>query len=278
MYKKGDFHIHTNASDGIFSPSEVLNIAKDQNVDILAITDHDTTAGIDEALYTGNKLNIKVIPGIELSTLYNGENIHVVGLFKDDKYNSKEFKNILLDMKNYRLWRSQKIVENLDKYFNIKIDHDKIVENTKGLIARPHIAKAIIDAGYADDFDYIFKNYLSNESPAFVPNKKLSTKSGIDLLKKFNALCILAHPVLIKNSSIDDLLKLNFDGIEAIYSLNKKKDTNTFLSKAKEYNKIITAGSDFHGIGRHNKIKTNIGCVNLKSKEIDILLKKLSPV
>lgn len=268
MYNRGDFHLHTNASDGKLSPKELIYTASIKGLDIIAITDHDTTLSVEEAIREGLIKNIRVVPGIELSTIHNDESIHILGYFKDDKYKDADFQDFLKDMENYRILRAKKIVENLDTIFKIKLDYEKILEDAKGVIARPHIAKAIMNAGYKYDWKYIFDNILSDDSPAYVQTKKISTEDGIHMLKKLNALVVLAHPVLIKNSSIDEMLKFDFDGIEAVYPINTKKQKAFLKAKAKEYGKLITAGSDFHGITTSDTSHGVIGSVSLSNNEL----------
>ena len=263
MYNRGDFHLHTNASDGKLSPKELIHTASLNGLDIIAITDHDTTLNVEEGIREGISENIRVIPGIELSTIHNNESIHILGYFKDDKYKDADFQNFLKDIDDFRIFRGKKIVENLDTFFKIKLDYQKVLDDAKGVIARPHIAKAIIDAGYKYDWKYIFDNFLSNDSPAYVHIKRISTADGISILKKVNALVVLAHPVLIKNSSIDEMLSFDFDGIEAVYPINTKKQKAFLKSKAKEYNKFITAGSDFHGITTSDTGHGQVGSVFL---------------
>jgi len=275
MFKKGDFHLHTTASDGKLTPSELVNIASSENLDIIAITDHDTTKGLPEGIKAGEKYGITVIPGIEFSTIHNEESIHILGYFKDDSYKSDKFQTFLNEMHDYRAWRGQRIVDNLKIYFDISIDGHQLIKDTKGVIARPHIAQAIINAGYNYSWEYLFNNIISKESPAYVPNKSISISEGIKILKEVNALLILAHPTLIKKSTIEDLIKFDFDGIEAIYPLNSKEDTEKYLNIAKENNKIITAGSDYHGIGIQDTKHGHIGAVNLTGESLKIFLEKL---
>ena len=268
MYNRGDFHLHTNASDGKLSPKELIHEASINGLDIIAITDHDTTLNVDEGIREGISNNIRVVPGIELSTIHNNESIHILGYFKDDKYKDAGFQSFLYDVGNYRITRAKKIVENLDTFFNIKLDYNRILDEAKGVIARPHIAKAIINGGYKYDWKYIFDNLISNESPAYVQTKKVSTVEGISMLKKLNALVVLAHPVLIKHSPIDEMLRFDFDGIEAVYPQNTKKQKSLLKSKAKEYNMFITAGSDFHGITTSDTSHGVIGSVSLSHNEL----------
>lgn len=270
---KIDLHVHTTASDGRFSPSQVVDLALNNSVDFLAITDHDTTNGIDEAISYSKDKNIKIIPGIELSTIHNNESIHLLGYFKDDNYKNKELLNFLEDLKISREVRAKKIINNLKKYFNIEIYYEDIKDNY--IIARPHIAKAIIKRGYNYTFDEIFKRFIGNDSPAYVENKKISLEDGIKLLKKYGALVSLAHPVLIKKSNVEDLIKnYDLDGLEAYYSINSQLDTAKFINVGTKYNKILTCGSDFHGIENDSK-HGEIGSVSLDDKRINEFLEKL---
>ncbi|URZ06027.1 PHP domain-containing protein [Clostridium felsineum] len=274
MFLKGDFHIHTTASDGKYTPENILEFAKNANIDILAITDHDTTASTKKAISIGNKLNIKVIPGIELSTLHNEESIHVLGYFKDNSYENKEFQDFLSEIQNYRVIRAKKITENLNTYFNIKLNYESILKEAKNVIARPHLARAIINAGYNYTYEYIFNNILNKESPAYIPNKKVTVEEGIKLLKSVNATVVLAHPVLIKKTPVEDFIKFDFDGIEAIYPMNTETDTEKLLALAKKYNKIVTAGSDFHTDDSGDTKHGRIGSIYLNTNDIKLFLEK----
>lgn len=279
MYTKGDFHLHTKASDGKLSPKELVNLAKKEEIDIIAVTDHDTISGIDEAIAEGETTGIKVIPGIELSTLYENKTVHILGYFKDRDQIDTNFQNYLKEMNEYRIHRGEKIIENLNSLYGIKLDYKSILEKAHGIVARPHIAKAIIDAGYNYSWDYIFENLIGENSPAYVPNKKLTTEDGIKLLQSIGALTILAHPVFIQNIELDELLQLPFDGIEAIYSANSPEDTEKFMAYARKYNKIVSAGSDFHGISKDDsKHASTVGEVSLDEKGIEIFLDKLNEV
>jgi len=275
MYNRGDFHLHTNASDGKLSPKELIHEASLNGLDIIAITDHDTTINIEQGIKDGISENIRVIPGIELSTTHNNESIHILGYFKDDKYKDVDFQNFLKDIDDFRIFRAKKIIENLDIFFNIKLDYQNVLDVAQGVIARPHIAKAIINAGYKYDWKYIFDNFLSNDSPAYVHIKRISTADGINILKKVNALVVLAHPVLIKKSSIDEMLSFDFDGIEAVYPINTKKQKTLLKLKAKEYSKFITAGSDFHGISTSDTGHGLVGSVFLSHEELNIFVNAL---
>lgn len=271
---KADFHVHTSSSDGVLSPKEVVFKAYKNNVKYLSITDHDTVSGLDEALVESQKYDISFIPGIELSTQYNNESIHILGYFKDKSYSNQNFIQELDKIKNHRIIRAQKITKKLDDEFNIKISFEKILKESKDTIARPHIAKAIIDAGYDYSHDEIFDKFIGKDSKAYVPTLKLSTEYGINLLKKYNALVFLAHPKLIKNTPIEEFIKMNIDGIESIYYQNTTEETNYYLNIAKEYNLLNSCGSDFHGIQNDTR-HGDIGSMEISSENLSNLLEKL---
>lgn len=258
MKFKVDFHTHSTASDGRKSPSDLVKAANLNSVKIMALTDHDTLKGLDEAISEGLRLGIRVIPGIELSALHNGESVHILGYFKGDGYHDHSLINFLKDKEDSRLKRAEKFIENLDTFFDIKINYNDVLKISNGLVARPHIAKAIIDAGYDYSWNYIFEKFLSDSSPAYVSNKKVSIPEAITLLHNHNALAVLAHPILLKKNSPTDLIRdFDFDGIEGFYHLNSRQKEAEFITLAHNYNKLITCGSDYHGIdgdGKHGMV------------------------
>ncbi|NFN93707.1 PHP domain-containing protein [Clostridium botulinum] len=262
---KIDFHVHTSCSDGLLSPIEVVNRAKQNSVSYLAITDHDTLSGLDAGIKCGNELDVKIIPGIELSTQCNNESIHLLGFFKDNSYNNPKLINELDKIKNHRIIRAKEIIKKLNTEFNIIINFDDVLSNGKDTIARPHIARAIINAGYPYDNEYIFQNFIGKDCRAYVPTLKLSTEDGVSLLKSYNALVFLAHPKLITNSPIDKFLKMNLDGIEAIYFQNTKDEEEKFINISIENNLLISCGSDFHGNLNDDKKHGDIGSMNMPS-------------
>ena len=273
---KVDFHIHTSCSDGILSPTEVIRRAQANSVEYLAITDHDTLSGISTAIDEAKNCNIKIIPGIELSTQHNDESVHVLGFFKDDNYKNKNLIKELEVVKNQRVIRAKKIIEKLKDNFNIHIDFEKILESSKDTIARPHIARAIIDAGYDFDFEYIFNNFIGKNCKAYVPTLKLTTIDGINILKRYNCVTILAHPKLISNTNIDEFLNMNLDGIEAIYHQNTPEETLYFLDFANKNNLLVTSGSDFHGNVSTDTRHGDIGSMKLPQPYLQKFLKALN--
>lgn len=271
MFKKGDFHIHSNYSDGKYGIKNLLDLYKKEGYDIISLTDHDTLEGCKEAIDYGKEIGIKVIAGIEISTKHNGEDVHILGYFKDEDCARKEMIDFARNKEQDRINRCKTIVSRLKQYFNIEIDGGELLSKVKGMIGRLHIAKEIIIAGYETNMQDVFDKYLGNDSPAYIPSSILSVQEGINLLKNNNAVIVMAHPVLIKKTKIEDLLNdYKFDGIEAIYGLNSQEDTDKFIKLCLEKNLLITGGSDFHDFntGGHS----NIGDISLDSTNINSLL------
>ena len=271
-----DLHIHSTASDGRYSPSEVVKKAFERGVKYLALTDHDTVSGIEEANAEAEKLDIHFIPGVELSTTYKGETVHILGYFQGDDYKNPDLNHFLEDLKTKRIERAHEIVRRLKKFNDIEIDVNDVLKNGKDTIARPHIAKAIMDAGYNYTKEYIFDNFIGDHCPAYVPANKLDAEEGIKLLRSYNAIVVLAHPVLLKKLNVLDVLHLDFDGIEGIYGLNTPEDTKNFLKIVDQKNIITSCGSDSHGYEGDDKKHGILGSMSIEEERLKKFLDKLN--
>ena len=273
---KCDLHTHSTASDGRYSPSEVVKKAFERGVKYLALTDHDTVSGIEEANAEAEKLDIHFIPGVELSTTYKGETVHILGYFKGDDYKNPDLNHFLEDLKTKRIERAHEIVRRLKKFNDIEIDVNDVLKNGKDTNARPHIAKAIMDAGYNYTKEYIFDNFIGDHCPAYVPANKLDAEEGIKLLRSYNAIVVLAHPVLLKKLNVLDVLHLDFDGIEGIYGLNTPEDTKNFLKIVDQKNIITSCGSDSHGYEGDDKKHGILGSMSIEEERLKKFLDKLN--
>ncbi|MGL4569796.1 MAG: PHP domain-containing protein [Clostridium sp.] len=274
--KKADFHIHSNLSDGLLSPKDMVERAYKNGVSILALTDHDTVNGLLEAKTECERRDIKFIPGVEFSCNHNGESIHLLGFFKDNSYETESFLEVLDSVKKRRIYRAKEIVLKLKDIFDIDINFDDVLKYGENVVARPHIAKAIMDAGYPYTQDYIFDNFIGKGQPAYVPTNKITIKEGIDLLHKYNALVFLAHPILINNTPLSDFLEFNLDGIEGVYFLNSKEQESKLIQFADEHNLLVSAGSDCHGDFINDKRHGDIGDMYLDDKHLNLILNKLN--
>lgn len=244
--KIADLHIHTTASDGKYVPSDIVDLAVNKKISLIAITDHDTIEGIEEALTRSYSYdNITVIPGIELSTLYNNNEVHLLGYFINHK-NDKIIK-LTNDIKSYRYERAKKIVSKLQK-LNINISIEEVVEESKDEnIGRPHIARVLIDKGYVKNISEAFEQYIGKGKKAYVDRYKLSLNEGIDIIHQCNGIAVIAHPVLLNIDVAEILEKFNLDGIEVYHSKHTEEDSKKYLSIANDNKIYVTGGSDFHG-------------------------------
>jgi predicted metal-dependent phosphoesterase TrpH len=243
---KADLHMHSTSSDGNLSSFDVIKRAKENHCDIIAITDHDICTLVEENKKVAKDLGVTYIPGIELSTTCENRPVHVLGYFRGDSYKNEEMINYYKEIKEARENRAKKFIKNLKEFFNIEITYEEVFSYSRGVVARPHMAKAIVNNYPEYAFDEVFIKFIGDNSKAYVPTCELSVKEGIDLLRRNNCVVVLAHPTLLKPNIKDFVLKHDFDGFEGVYFRNKPGDEEEFRKIAKDRNLIITGGSDFH--------------------------------
>ncbi len=244
---KFDLHTHTNNSDGIYSPSEVLHLAIKKNLSGIAITDHDNIDGIENAVkYSSNFNEFKLIPGIEFSSVYKGHEVHILGYFID--YKNKNLIELTREIKESRVIRGEKIVRKINS-MGININIEEVRKYSKeNFIGRPHIARALIQKKYVESIDKAFEKYLGIDAPAYVERYKINIDEVINLIKEVHGISVLAHPGLIKDKNIIDYcISRGINGLECIYPKHTETDVSYFLDKCRDENLIITGGSDFHG-------------------------------
>lgn len=247
MMTRFDLHIHTNHSDGMFSPSQVVDLAIEQGLNGIAITDHDTITGIEEAInHSLNYNDFKVIPGIEFSCVYRDEEVHILGYFID--YKDPNIINMTNRLKSARINRGLDIIKKINGLgLNLTIEEVKDFSGDD-YIGRPHIARALIKNGYVYTIQEAFDKYLNRGKPAYVERYKMTIEDTISLIKDGGGISILAHPGLLKDKSIvKHCISLDIDGIECIHSKHSRNDTKLFLGITNENRLIATGGSDCHG-------------------------------
>lgn len=242
---RADLHMHSVHSDGTLTIKKLLDYAKSKRLDIIAITDHDSTEGVEEAIRYGKEINIRVIPGIELSTENNGESVHVLGYFKHGV--PEEVKEFSRTQHDFRRDRIYKMAKNMEALYGFKIDYERLMKPI-GTITRAHLIREINLSNPEYEKEYVFNNCLREGCPGYISSTKLKTADGIEFLKRNGAVVVIAHPVLLKKNDVLDLINEDVDGLEAIYPKNKFLDEKIFREICKERNMIITAGSDYHGI------------------------------
>jgi len=271
---KADLHMHTTLSDGFYSAEDIIKRAKTNKTDIIAITDHDICKNVEENFQFAKREGIIYLPGIELSTIYKRRPVHVLGYFRDDSYQSEEMLNYYKFIREGREKRAHKFIANLKKFNNIDITYEEVYSYSRGIVTRPHIAKAILN-NYPDyNINEVFGNIIGDDSLAYVPSCEISVEEGINLLRRNNCVVVLAHPTLLKDSIKDFVLSQDYDGFEGVYFRNKENDEQFFRKLAKERNLIITAGGDYHGTPG-DTIHADIGEIVIKGDDLKIFLDKL---
>ena len=246
-----DLHVHTTASDGEYSPSEVIQLAKDNNVTTIAITDHDTTEGIEEALEAGKKLGIEVIPGIELNAKVEKGKMHIVGYFIN--INDKDFLKSMEDLKKDRKERNKKFIEEFNKK-GIHITLEQVKKYVIGnVVGKPHFARTLYDNGYITNIKEAYSNYFNVEPFNKIKRKGITPKEAIQMIKDAGGIAVIAHPVTLKledeelKNKIKELKEYGLDGVECYNNIHTTEDIEKLKKIARENNLLITAGSDFHG-------------------------------
>lgn len=256
-----DLHIHTVYSDGTFTPTEVVEYAAKTGLAAVAITDHDTVDGIEEAFEAGKKYNVEIIPGIELSAECDAETkmeMHILGYYMDWK--SEKFKKALDVFKQARKKRAEQIFNKLDG-LGLKLKKEGLTESVnKQVIGRLHFAKALIAENYVSTVQEAFQKYLGTDKSAYVPKYAITPAQAIELLHENGGLAVLAHPYYGHYNNpliIESLVRDGLDGIEVWHSRHPSHISKKLLTLAEKFDLAATGGSDCHGKspdGQHNMI------------------------
>lgn len=262
-----DLHLHTIASDGTYTSSRMVENAKSKNYTTIAITDHDTTDGVDEAVETGKKLGVEVIAGTELTVEYNECEMHILGYFINK--DNKAFQQTLKELREIRMRRAKEMAAKLEM-LGFKIPLNSIIrENHDSAIGRLHIANLLISEGHVASIEEAMARFLRKGKPAYVPKKRLHPAEGIGLIHKIGGIAVLAHPGLGGlEKFLPDLIRFGLNGIEAFHSKHTNSQTEMYIKIAAEQKLLITGGSDCHGKGKEKEL---LGLVNLPKKYLDAL-------
>lgn len=255
-----DLHVHSTKSDGTYTPSELVDYAIEKGLKAFALTDHDTVAGLDEVLSYADSLRKEgktvpeVIPGIELSTEYEGENVHIVGLFIDYKCNA--FTDYLKNFVDAREIRNRKMCQKLTEG-GYPITYEELKDYCgEAVITRAHFPGLLIQKGYCKSRNEAFDRFIGDKAPFFVPREKVNPAMAVELILKAGGIPIFAHPMLCKlgKEKFSYIMKTLKDagliGIEAFYSTNTLGEQNKTIRLANEYRLLLSGGSDFHGANK----------------------------
>jgi len=246
-----DLHIHTTASDGEFSPEEIIKMSADKGVKTIAITDHDTIAGVDRAIKEGRKQNIEVIPGVELDAFVETGKMHILGYYID--YKDSHFVNEMHRIKKERDLRNNSFIKAFNNQ-NINITIEDVKKYAIGeIVGKPHFARALLDKGYITERDEAFTKYFNEYPLNEIKRASLTPKQAIELIKSAGGTVVLAHPVSLKlndellEEKIRELKSYGLDGIECYNKIHTQEDIIKLKEVANKLDLLITAGSDFHG-------------------------------
>lgn len=249
---KTDLHIHTYYSDGVFSPEKIVDTAIDVGLQVIALTDHDNVLSYKVAkdyLKKENKEDkLEIIQGVEINTLYKNYEVHILGYFMNTQ--DGDFQNLLKTQQQARVKQTKEIISLLDKKEGIKIKFEDIVKQVAegGSIGRPHIAKAITNAGGTSNVMEAYAKYIHDDSPVYVPRKTVTPQDAVEIIYDAGGIPVIAHPhdLDIAEDLIKELMQYGLRGIEAYHRKHSPACVEYFSSMAEELGLIVTGGSDFH--------------------------------
>ncbi|MDE2778544.1 MAG: PHP domain-containing protein [Chloroflexota bacterium] len=245
-----DLHLHTLASDGRLSPTELVNLIASKGVTVAAISDHDTTDGIAEAVQAASAhQNLEIIPAIELSTDIPGDEIHMLGYFLD--YEDEDFQGILRHFREGRLERGRMMVEKLAA-LGKPVEWERVKAFAgDGSVGRPHIALAMVEAGYFKEPKEAFYEYLGRNGLAYAEREKMTPEEGVEMLAKVGGSAVLAHPAGLEDldTKVAQLKEAGLVGMEVHYAMYSEETIQRLLEIANRHGLIPCGGSDYHGLG-----------------------------
>ena len=245
-----DLHLHTLASDGRLSPTELIQLVASQGLETISITDHDSTEGLAEAYEAAKKFPyMRIIPGIEMSADIPGDEVHVLGYFLD--YHDVEFQEMLTELRRGRVGRAQVMVEKLVA-LGKPVEWERVLHFAgDGTVGRPHIALAMVEAGYFKEPKEAFEEYLGNDGLAYYDRPKLNPTESVAMIRKVGGVPVLAHPTFMNDmeAGIASLKKEGLVGMEVYYAQYDDNTVRHLARLAREYDLIPCGGSDYHGLG-----------------------------
>lgn len=263
-----DLHLHTTASDGVMTPSEIVNYAKNKGLLAMAITDHDTIEGLEEGLFEGERIGLEVIPGIEISAEHSPGSMHLLGFFIDIHHPT--LKERLGYLQRARAERNPKMVEKLKK-LGIDITFDEVLKASGGgQVGRPHFAQVLLEKGYVRSFQEAFDRFLKKGASAYVEKMRFSAEESIRFINEANGVAVLAHPNTLQLNGYSELenlilrlVKRGLKGIEAYYPEHSALEVAQYKTLAERHGLLVTGGTDYHGIEK-NGLDIGVGRGEMK--------------
>ena len=266
---KADLHIHTNASDGQYAPPEILKKVKSIGLQTVSITDHDTIAGYLQAKESAAELEIELIPGVEITSIWSSREVHLLAYGFDEE--DPAFVNLLARQRKARRIRMRSIVAELNKK-GVDIDYDEVraIAHT-GNVGRPHAASLLIKKGYVSSVPEAFIRYLSEDHIKQIQTEYAGIEEVVAITKQAGGVLSVAHPgPIYSESDLNNILSFGLDGIECIHPSHNFNVQRVFSKMAKSRNLLITGGSDYHGNGKSN-YDPYLGVVTLSSDHVNAI-------
>ena len=266
-----DLHTHSTRSDGTTTPASTVALAAQQQLRGIALTDHDTTEGWDEAAQACVDHGLRFIPGVELSTELAGVSVHLLGYFVDPRYGPLQAECDRL--RNERLRRAEAMIAKLSQMgVEIGVD-DVLAQAGSAPVGRPHIAAAMVQVGAVPDLDAAFDGYLEDGGPAYVTKHALAPTDGVSLIRDAGGVAVLAHPGVATREApvdlalLDRLVSVGLQGVEADHAGHDEPTRNYWRAAARERTLYVTGASDFHGTRK----ETVIGAATTQTAVVDAL-------
>ncbi|MBC7186559.1 MAG: PHP domain-containing protein [Calditrichaeota bacterium] len=252
-----DLHLHSAYSDGLHSPRRLVELAAAVGLEAISITDHDTVEGCQEATAAGQEFRVEVIPGVELSTMERGVELHVLGYFFDPT--NPHLNRHLRLFQEERVKRARKMVDLL-RGMGCPVSFDDVMGRSgKGSVGRPHLAQAMVECGFVSSVGEAFALYLGEDRPAFVPKYKMATSEAIALITAAGGLAFLAHPGWnVADSLILTLAKQGLHGVETVHPRHAPGDVYHYRMLVAAHGLLETGGSDFHGAPHEAPLGTHV--------------------
>ncbi len=271
-----DLHTHSTASDGKFSPAELIRLAGEARIEVIALTDHDTLSGLGEASSEASRIGVEFIPGIEISAVFSPGTMHMLGYFIDPA--DAALTETLSWLRGGRDDRNLLILARLAE-LGCPLDLEEVAVLAGGeSVGRPHIARAMVTHGYVSTFKEAFDRYLGKGAAAYVDREKMTPEKAIEEIRRAGGLPVLAHPQTLGLGEEDlakvlgRLASLGLDGVEAYYYSHSDAETANYTSLAERFGLLVTGGSDFHGPGMvDSSLGTGRGNMNVPRSVADRL-------
>jgi hypothetical protein len=263
-----DLHLHTTASDGVMSPSEIVRYAKAKGLQAIAITDHDTIGGLEEGLSEGERIGFEVVPGIEISAVHSPGSMHLLGFFLDIHH--PLLNERLGYLQKARAERNPKIVEKLNQ-LGMKVTYEEVLKASGGgQVGRPHFAHVLLEKGYVRSFQGAFDRFLKKGASAYVDKFRFTAKEALHFINEAKGVAVLAHPNTLGMNGYSELEKLllqlveeGLKGMEVYYPEHSPLEVAQYKVLAERYGLVMTGGTDYHGIEK-NRLDIGVGRGEMK--------------